>query len=90
MHRWRSQHSQKVYHNYLLRNTDVETTKEIANVRIHVERVIGLTRNKYTMLQDTIPITLLQKDSNSVPIVDKIVHVSCALVNLSSSVVPIQ
>ena len=69
---------------------DVETTREIANVRIHVERVIGLTRNKYTMLQDTIPITLLQKDSNSVPIVDKIVHVSCALVNLSSSVVPIQ
>ena len=70
--------------------TDVETTREIANVRIHVERVIGLTRNKYTMLQDTIPIALLKKDSNGVPVVDKIVHVSCALVNLSGSAVPIQ
>ena len=34
---------------------DVETTKGIANVRIHVERVIGFLRSKYTMLQGTLP-----------------------------------
>lgn len=34
---------------------NVETTRGIANVRIHVERVIGLLGSKYTMLQGTLP-----------------------------------
>ncbi|EEC05676.1 conserved hypothetical protein [Ixodes scapularis] len=33
----------------------VESTRKLANVRIHVERVIGLVRNKYTTLKSTIP-----------------------------------
>lgn len=33
---------------------DVESTRGIANVRIRVERVIGLLRNKYTILQGTL------------------------------------
>ncbi|KAK2140238.1 hypothetical protein LSH36_1426g00007, partial [Paralvinella palmiformis] len=41
----------------------LKTTRRIASVRIHVERVIGVVRQKYTMLQCTIPITLLQIDS---------------------------
>ena len=29
---------------------EIETTRSIANVRIHVERVIGCVRQKYTIL----------------------------------------
>lgn len=39
---------------------EVETTRKIANVRIHVERVIGLARRKYTILQSILPISLLK------------------------------
>ncbi|XP_061822735.1 uncharacterized protein [Nerophis lumbriciformis] len=66
---------------------DVETTRQIARVRIHVERVIGLVRNKYTMLQDKLPIDFLMCDEG-VPTVDKIATVACALTNMCESVVP--
>jgi len=35
---------------------DVEGTCGIANVRIHVERVIGMLRRKYTILSGILPI----------------------------------
>ena len=35
---------------------DVEATRKLSNVRIHVERAIGLVRNKYTILQGILPI----------------------------------
>ena len=35
---------------------EVEETRTIANVRIHVERVIGMVKQKYPILQSTIPI----------------------------------
>ena len=38
---------------------EVEDTRKIANVRIHVERVIGLVRRKYVMLQSTLSVHLL-------------------------------
>ena len=45
---------------------DVEQTRHIANVRIHVEHVIGLLRQKYTILTETQPIDNVQsKNGNS-------------------------
>ncbi|KAK3868825.1 hypothetical protein Pcinc_025863 [Petrolisthes cinctipes] len=67
---------------------ETQDTREIASQRIHVERVIGLIRNKYTMLQDTHPLTMLQRDDSGLTCLDKCVRVACALVNMCPSVVP--
>ncbi|XP_037555473.1 uncharacterized protein LOC119432348 isoform X2 [Dermacentor silvarum] len=69
---------------------EVEKTRKIANVRIHVERVIGLLRRKYKILSSTIPIDLLAVQSeDTLTQLDKIVAVCAALTNLSKSVVPV-
>ena len=65
----------------------MESSRNIANVRFHVERVIGLILNKYTILQDIVSIDYLITDSQSTPIIDKIVTVCCSLINCSKYVV---
>ena len=68
---------------------EVQETRQIANVRIHVERVIGLVRQKYPILRSTIPIYYLTRKANEdVPLFDRIVRVCCALSNVCDSVVP--
>ena len=71
---------------------DVETTRGIANVRIHVERVIGLLRSKYTMLQGTLPTDFLMSNphgsTDRIPAIDRIIKVCSALVNLCPAIVP--
>ena len=73
-----------------LRAVELEDTRKLAAVRIHVERVIGVARQKYTMLQGPVPITLLMTDNEAefTPL-DKIVRVACALTDLAPSVVPL-
>ncbi|XP_065911810.1 uncharacterized protein [Dysidea avara] len=69
---------------------EVEQTRSIANVRIHVERVIGLVRQKYSILQSTIPIHFVKcRHGEDIPLIDRIVRVSCALTNICNSVVPL-
>ena len=74
-----------------LRPEEVEDTRVIANVRIHVERVIGNLRKKYSILDQTLPIDYLITDKDKkVPTLDKMVHVACALINMCPSVVPLE
>jgi len=71
---------------------EVEETRKIANVRIHVERVIGLVRRKYQILQSrAMPIEhMATKPGESLTLIDKIGVICCALSNLSESVVPLE
>ena len=70
---------------------DVEVSKKLAKVRIHVERVIGLLKNKYKILQGTLPIQVLKHkhDTREYANIDRILTVCAALINLCPSVVPL-
>ena len=48
-----------------LSQEEAEMSKQLAHVRIHVERVIGLLKNKYTLHKGPIPVPLLQVNENS-------------------------
>ena len=68
---------------------EVEQTREIVNVRIHVERVIGLLRQKFTILNSNIPIDFLkQSEGDELTTLDKMVHTCCSLVNLCTPITP--
>lgn len=67
---------------------EVESTRKLANVRIHVERVIGLIRNKFVILKSILPIDYVTcKPGHKLAPIDKIVTVCCALSNLCPSIV---
>ena len=72
-----------------LEKQDVDWSRELSVVRIHVERVIGLLKRKYTILQSTLPISLIShRDSSAYSTIDKIVRVCCACINMCPPVVP--
>ena len=73
-----------------LSQKEVETTRQLARVRIHVERVIGQLRKKYKILSNTLPISLIKCPTDSDKCnctIDRILIVTAALTNLSPSIV---
>lgn len=73
-----------------LSTKEVETTRWLARVRIHIERVIGQLRKKYKILQQTLSINMIQHSSDSKKnncLLDRILIVTAVLINLSPSVV---
>ncbi|XP_062512472.1 uncharacterized protein LOC134188291 [Corticium candelabrum] len=68
---------------------EVEETRLIANVRIHVERVIGCVQQKFTILKGTLPKDYITRHAaEDCPLIDRITRVCCALCNVCDSVVP--
>ena len=72
---------------------EIEETRKIAHVHIHVEHVIGLLRQKYSILQSILPIDYLVCNSNkdggqSISLIDRILRVCSALVNLCPPITP--
>ena len=69
--------------------TEDEQTRTIANVRIHVERVIGSVRQRFPILQSTLPVHfLIIRKGEETPLIDRIIRICCALNNVCDSVVP--
>ena len=70
--------------------SEVEATCKLANVRIHVERVIGAMRQRFQILSAT---GVLQKEMysqklNDAVVLDAVVRVCCSLHNACEGVVP--
>lgn len=73
--------------NQQLEPLDAIASKELSSLRIHVERLIGVLRQKFMILTGIVPITLLQRWNDDMLAIDQILIVSSALVNLCPSVV---
>lgn len=69
---------------------EVDWSREISHVRIHIERVIGQLKKKYSFLQSVIPITILKNNLNGICTIDCILTVCAALCNMCASVVPFE
>ena len=70
---------------------EIETTRKIANIRIHIERVLGLVKNRHHVLDGPTLIPLVTSMSNEIykqtPKIDKLVTVCACLFNLSKRIV---
>ena len=71
-----------------LSQREVELSKQLSAVQIHVERVIGLLKNKYRILKGPLPVNMLKhKGDITVANIDKIWVVCASLTNICPSVV---
>ncbi|XP_076034153.1 uncharacterized protein LOC143020979 [Oratosquilla oratoria] len=67
---------------------DLEMTRIVAHVRIHVEKVIGVVRQKYPILNGPLSVEcLVCRDNETVTPIDKIGLICCACINLCDSVI---
>lgn len=68
---------------------EIEATRHIAHVRIHVERIIGVIKNKFRMFKGPLPISMLKVGNQQMCLLDKIVTVCSGLVNIIPPIVPL-
>ena len=61
-----------------LEKIDVDWSRELSIVRIHVERVIGVLKQKYTILQGTLPISVIADKDDQEATIDKLIRICCA------------
>ena len=72
-----------------LEKVQLDWSRELSVVRIHVERVIGILKQKYTiLLQSRLPISFISDKEDNGASIDKMLIVCGASVNLCPSVVP--
>ena len=71
-----------------LEKVQVDWSRELSLVRIHVECVIWVLKQKYTILQGVLPISIVANKDKQNASIDKLVRLCYALVNLCPSVVP--
>lgn len=65
---------------------EIRRDKQITALRIHIERIIGLIREKYTILSNTVLVNTLARFQNGHSIIDLIVKVCCILVNFNKTI----
>lgn len=67
----------------------VEASRQLANVRIHVERIISVLRQKFNVCSDHVPMSAISKQNDLFDrdLYDQVVFICCCLVNLCPSVV---
>ena len=65
-----------------LSQREIEFSRQLSSIRIHVERAIGRMKN-YKILHTTLPISLIKREHETeFATIDKIVFVCAALCNL--------
>jgi len=70
-----------------LRSHDISDTRKLASLRVHVERAIGLVKNRYRILKTTLHHEFLNvKAGHTLAQIDEIVHVCCSQTNLSKGI----
>ena len=80
VHNWLSHHLPRGEPQ--LSRREVEFSRQLSNVRIHVERTIGRIKT-YKILNSTLPIRLIKQDHETeITTTDEIVFVCAALNNL--------
>ena len=67
---------------------EIDEARRLSRNKIHAEWVIGLVRQKYTILQSTLPINMIMcKGDTEVSTIDKVAFVACALCNHCESII---
>lgn len=70
-----------------LQPLEIERNREIASLRIHVERVIGNLRSKFLITSNRQPITTISKKIDEEMYFDYTMKVACAILNLNPSII---